>query len=210
MVYELDYMSGRLVKAFAFGEPPVRDDFEGIEVRDGIVWLMTSDGKLLAGREGANGESVDFEQFEMGLRDVCELEGLSKDATGKSLVLLCKEERRDKSLQMFYWNPDSGEKSRIDLPEKDIEGAVGRKDVNPSGIAVSTGTGNFIAVAARQRVVFELAADGRFVDVIMRLERRRHRQAEGIAITADGRLLIADEAGKDSATLTVYRMSHGE
>ena len=117
VVYELDYTSGRLVKAFAFGKPPVRDDFEGIELRDGTVWLMTSDGRLLAGREGANGESVDFEQFEMGLREVCELEGLSKDASGKSLVLLCKEKRRDEALQMFYWNPDSGEKSRIELPE---------------------------------------------------------------------------------------------
>ncbi len=210
VVYELDYTSGRLVKAFAFGEPPVRDDFEGIEVRDGTVWLMTSDGKLLAGREGANGESVEFEQFEMGLRDVCELEGLSKDASGRSLILLCKEARGDKVLQMFSWDPDSGEKSRIDLPEEDIEAAAGRKDVTPSGIAISTASGNFLVVAARQYLVFELAGDGSFVDVIMQLERERHRQAEGIAMTADGRLLIADEAGRGNATLAVYRMSHGE
>jgi len=38
----------------------------------------------------------------------------------------------------------------------------------------------------------------------MRLDKKRHRQAEGIAVTQDGLLIIADEAGKGRARLSVY------
>jgi len=210
VVYELDYADGRLVKAFAFGEPPVRDDFEGITVRNGMVWLMTSDGRLLAGPEGGNGENVNFEQYDTGLRNTCELEGMSTDASGASLTLICKEERDDKDLQLFVWNPDADTKQRFELPEREIEKAVDEKEISPSGIEVSSRTGNYIVVAARQHVIFELTADGRFAGGIMRLDKARHRQAEGIAMTADGRLLIADEAGGGRARLTVYRTGNGE
>jgi hypothetical protein len=46
-------------------------------------------------------------------------------------------------------------------------------------------------------------------DVIMRLDAERHRQAEGIEITRDGRLLIADEGGRGRARLAVYRLDNG-
>jgi uncharacterized protein YjiK len=210
VVYELDYTDGHLVKAFAFGDPPVRDDFEGIAVRNGVVWLMTSDGRLLAGPEGGNGDSVGFEQYDTGLRRTCELEGMSTDASGRSLALICKEERGDKDLQVFVWNPDTDEKHRFELPEREIEDAADEKEISPSGIEVSTRTGNYLVVAARQNLVFELAADGRFSGVIMRLDKDRHRQAEGITMTADGRLLIADEAGGGRARLAVYRTGNGE
>jgi len=38
IVYEIDFENGRLVKAFAFGDPGIRGDFEGIEVLDDRVW----------------------------------------------------------------------------------------------------------------------------------------------------------------------------
>lgn len=210
VVYEIDYDDGHLVKAFAFGNRPVRGDFEGIAVRNDTVWLMTSDGTLLAGREGMNGESVDFEEFDTGLEHTCELEGLTVGADEQSLVLICKEERRKKDLQFFLWDPDSGDKDRIDLQEKKMEEAADRKDLNPSGIAVDPRSGQYVVVAAKQNIVLGVATDGSFTDVIMRLDERRHRQAEGIAITQDGRVLIADEAGNGRARLAVYRRDHRE
>lgn len=210
VVYEIDYTDGGLVRAFAFGDPPVRADFEGIAVRDGTVWLMTSDGRLLAGPEGEDGEHVRYESFDAELRNTCELEGLSTDREGELLILICKEMRADRDLQMFAWNPDTGERQRFELPERDIGKAADKNAVNPSGIEVAADTGGFVVVAARQHVVFELSAEGRFTGAIMRLDKSRHRQAEGIAMTADGRLLIADEAGNGRARLAVYRSRHRE
>jgi len=210
VVYEIDYEDGHLVKAFAFGDTPVRGDFEGIAVRNGVVWLMTSDGELLAAAEGENGESVEFNRFDTGLKRTCELEGLTVSADSQSLLLICKEERREKKLQIFAWNPDSDETVHIDLQESKMEDAAGENDVNPSGIAVDPASGRFMVVAARQNIVLDLEADGSFAGVIMRLDDNRHRQAEGIAVTQDGRLLIADEAGNGRARLAVYRRDIGE
>lgn len=209
VVYEIDYNDGHLVKAFAFGNPPLRGDFEGIAVRDNIVWLMTSDGTLLAAAEGDNGESMSYQSYDTGLGNTCELEGLTVGGAERSLVLICKEARRNADLQIFVWNPDTGNKDRIDLQEKKMADAAGEKDINPSGIAVDPDSGQYIVVAARQNVVLGLLADGSLAGVIMRLDSKRHRQAEGIAITQDGRVLIADEAGNGRARLAVYRMDHG-
>ena len=209
VVYEIDYDDGHLVKAFAFGNPPLRGDFEGITVRDNIVWLMTSDGTLLAAAEGDNGESMSYQSYDTGLGNTCELEGLTVGGAERSLVLICKEARRNADLQIFVWNPDTGNKDRIDLQEKKMADAAGEKDINPSGIAVDPDSGQYNVVAARQNVVLGLLADGSLAGVIMRLDSKRHRQAEGIAITQDGRVLIADEAGNGRARLAVYRMDHG-
>ena len=88
--------------------------------------------------------------------------------------------------------------------------AAGDNEINPSGIAVDPESGQYVVIAARQKVVMGLETDGSFSGVIMHLDNNRHRQAEGIAITQDGRVLIADEAGNGRARLAVYRMDHGE
>ena len=91
IVYEIDYENGHLVKAFAFGDPVIPGDFEGIAVLDGRVWIMTSDGQLFSAVEGADGERVEFQEFDTGLGRYCELEGLGQDRVNSSLLLACKE-----------------------------------------------------------------------------------------------------------------------
>jgi uncharacterized protein YjiK len=204
VVYEVDYQAGRLVKSFAFGKPVVRGDFEGIAVLDDRVWLMTSDGDLYSAPEGANGEQVDFERFGTGLGRECELEGLASLSAPGSLALLCKEGRDRKKLRIHVWTPGQGITREIRLPEKAMEDAIGKKRVRPSGLEVDPVTGDWVIVVAAQRAVFRIGSDGEYRDVIMRLDAERHRQAEGIAITADNRLLIADEGGRGRARLAVY------
>lgn len=46
VIYELNYVDGKLVRAFAFGEPPLRGDFEGIAWLNERVYLVTSEGML--------------------------------------------------------------------------------------------------------------------------------------------------------------------
>lgn len=204
MVYEIDYTSGGLVKVFAFGRPVERGDFEGIAVLDGRVWLMTSDGDLYVGDEGGNGEQVAFERYETDIGKECELEGLVADPVDQVLLLVCKDGRKKKRLRVHRWSPVDGHLDDFKLPEKDMEDAVGRKKVRPSGIAIDPDSGDLLVVTAGQYAIFRIDRDGELIDVIMRLDPRRHRQAEGIAITGDGRLLIADEGGKGRARLAVY------
>jgi uncharacterized protein YjiK len=204
IVYEVDYEAGRLVKSFALGRPVERGDFEGIAVLAGRVWLMTSDGALYSAPEGKSGEQVAFERVETGIGRECELEGLASISSPPTLALLCKDGRKRKKLRIHRWEPGKGITDEIELPEKAMEAAIGKKKIRPSGLELDPATGDWIVLVAAQRAVFRVAADGEFRGVIMRLDADRHRQAEGIAITADGRLLIADEGGRGRARLAVY------
>lgn len=209
VVYELDYDAGGIIKAFAFGEPAVRGDFEGIAVLAGQVWLMTSDGDLLVAEEGEDGDAVDYERFETGLGEDCELEGLTELVGDDALLLVCKDGRDRKKLRMTTWRRGDGVIDETKLPEKDMERSIDSKRVSPSGVAIRPGSDERIVVAGIQHAVFGIGPDGALNRVIMRLDTSRHRQAEGIALTRDGRLLIADEGGQGRARLAVYRWDNG-
>jgi uncharacterized protein YjiK len=210
VVYELDYDNGRMVKAFAYGDPAVRADFEGIAVLAGRVWLMTSDGDLYVADEGEDGEVVAYQLFETGIGDDCELEGLATLADEGSLLLACKSGRDRKKLRLYTWHPDEGLLDETRLPEKQMEDAIDEKRVRPTGITVRPGSDERIVLTGIQHAIFGIDRDGELIDVIMRLDTARHRQAEGIELTRDGRLLIADEGGKGRGRLAVYPLEDGE
>jgi len=208
IVYEIDYEKGAVTKTFALGSPVARDDFEGIAVVDETVWLMTSDGRLFASPEGNDGEHVTFVQYDTGAGDYCELEGLAADQQSQALLLACKQtvSARDelKVFQVPLADGRPADLTATDIPEASIAARIGRKHVRPSGIAIDPGSGNWVLVAANHAALITVASDGALIDAIILPGKRRHRQAEGIAITADGRLVIADEGGDGRARLAVY------
>ncbi len=209
VVYELDYEDGRIVKSFAFGDPVMRGDFEGIAVLQGKVWIMTSDGMLFAATEGADGRTVNYEKFATGHGDYCELEGLAQDRAANTLLLACKETHSENdSLMAFEWlvSPKGIEFSRsIILPGQAIAERIGKKRFNPSGVAIDPANRDWLMVAARQKALLRLTADGGLSEAIILPEKDRHRQAEGIEMTRDGYMLIADEGGDGRARLAGYR-----
>lgn len=208
VVYELDYQEGKIIKSFAFGDPVVRGDFEGIAVLDDTVWLMTSDGLLFAAKEGPDGRSVRYRKFDTGHGDYCELEGLAQDRAAATLMLACKEAKSKKNeLMIFVWSVsnDGIEHVRdVTVPERSITGIIDKKRISPSGIALDPQTGDWVVVAARQDALFRLTANGALSKAIILEKKGRHKQAEGIEITRDGRMLIADEGGDGRGRLAVY------
>lgn len=209
IVYELDYEQGRLVKAFAMGDPTVRGDFEGIAARDGRVWLVTSDGVILESAEGEDGQRVAYETHRTGAGRSCEIEGLAHRRAEGVLLLLCKQLRRDaelESLAVFSWSIADRKLlpgQTVLLPEERILAELQRDRLRPSGIAIDERSGNMLIVASRPGAVIELAFDGA-VSAAPLASGDRHRQPEGIEILPDGRLLIADEGAGRRARLAVY------
>ena len=59
-VFEVDYRTGLIIKRFALGPDPVTEDFEAIAVRDSVVMLFTSKGRVFEFAEGDNGQTVPF------------------------------------------------------------------------------------------------------------------------------------------------------
>jgi len=209
IIYELDWDSGRLVKAFALGDPVLREDFEGIAIVAGRFYMVTSGGDFYESAEGRDGEQLDYERYSTGLGERCEIEGLAATRGGDRLLIACKEPRGGHAeIEIHAWSPESrrllpGE--MLTLPLADILPSVGATRLNPSGIVVVPENGNLLIVAARQRALVELSPDGRVLAALPLPLAHRHRQPEGIELATDGRLLVADEGGSHKARLAVYQ-----
>ena len=210
VVYEIDYDKGKLVKAFALGDPVARADFEGIAIVDDLVYITTSTGRIFLAAEGADGQRVSFDTYQTGYGEFCEIEGLVQSDDSRHLFFLCKGVRdREKleSLMLFAWSVD--ERVRADdlsvaLPEQEIMKALDKNRFDPSGVTIDRATGNFVIVAARQRAIVEVSPGGELIHAREFPLSVRHRQAEGVELASEGRILVSDEGGSKKGRLAVY------
>jgi uncharacterized protein YjiK len=214
VIYQIDFTTGQLVKAFAVGKPVLRGDFEGIAYLNESLFLVTSNGVIFKVREGANGDRVAHEKIRTGLGKQCEIEGLAQDPVAGYLLLVCKKVRKKadiSTLSVFIWRPGEDHvdpDERIELPVTEILASLGTDDFNPSGIVVDPSTGSIFIVAARQHAVVSIDRQGGFVGAMLLSPAKWHRQAEGIEMSMAAQLIIADEGGKSRARLTVYDKFH--
>ena len=211
IVYELDYDDGGIVKKFALGKPVVKGDFEGIAVVDDLVYLTTSSGRVYVAAEGADGQRVTFDNFDTELGEYCEIEGLVQSTDNTRLYFLCKKVRkkyRANGLRIFAWDIAARKmlpEESITLPERDIVQRMSVDRFSPTGVTIDEHSGNRIIIASRQRILVEVSASGELVNARHIPLETRHRQAEGIELANDGRLLIADEGGTHRGRLAVYQ-----
>lgn len=216
VIYELDYRRGSIVKAFALGDPVVRGDFEGIAFLDDKLYLVNSKGTIYEAAEGGDGDRMLYKTFKTDLGKRCEIEGLAQDVQAGTLLLACKKSHSkggDDGMFISVWSPSTGkvlDEREITIPVREIERKLGAKSINPSGIAIDPDTTNLYAIAAKQRAMVEMKPNGELIDAIILPLADRHRQAEGIEITTDGLLLLADEGGNKKARLGVYSPGHNE
>jgi len=79
----------------------------------------------------------------------------------------------------------------------------------PSGIETNPSTGTFFIIAARGNAIIEISSEGEIIGKAL-LKREIHNQPEGITLTPDLSLIIADEGGSKRATLTKYPLLEEE
>ncbi len=211
IVYELDYRKERLIKAFAFGDKTVRADFEGIAIVGDEFYMVTSGGDLYRAHEGDDGERVPYRIYRTGLAKRCEVEGLAHDIDQKRLLLACKEPKSatlEQSIAIFAWSLQQQqivEAATIMIEQAAIVERLPGKHFNPSGIEVDRTTGHLLLVAARQRAIAEIDAEGNVIVAFELPLASRHRQPEAITLTGNNDLVLGDEGGKKKARLAVYR-----
>ena len=209
IIYQLDYRTGAVIKAFSLGMPPVPGDFEGIAIVGPRFFLVTSTGRLYETREGADGAAVPYEVSHTGLGAKCELEGLAYDPTDQALVVGCKRPSaralRD-AVTLFRLRVDR--RATAALPDVSIPIAsavreTGDKAFHPSAVEREPRTGNYVIVAGPQRAIIEVTPAGEVV-AARSLPRSLHRQPEGLTFLGDSAILVADEGGNGAGTLTLY------
>jgi uncharacterized protein YjiK len=202
---ELDPARGALVKDFALGEAWQTGDFEGLAIApDGSFWLATSRGRLLHFPEGGDGERVAFEEFDVGLREICEIEGLAYLPAEESLILACKQNHARAmrhTLSLYLWSPAGGLRQWIAVPEAEITAAAGVRRFHPSSVEYDAASGRVLLLSANDNALAELTRDGALLTA---RALGGHVQAEGMAVLADGALAIADEGAGGQASLSIY------
>ena len=206
-IYEIDYRRGVVVKHFDVGSTPLAGDFEAIAIAGTRIFLVTSDGSVYELTEGADGERVPFRMSRTDLPGCREVEGATYDPDTASLVLACKSPAKGggDALLLLEWAVDgqSPARRRVAVPLEALRarGFTGKR-FSASDIARRPDNGNLVLVAGPERGYAEITPAGDVV--VARMLPKRHPQPEGVAVTADGLLLVADEGAKGRGSLTVY------
>jgi uncharacterized protein YjiK len=206
VIYEVDLQTGRATRGFSLGDRAVRADFEGLAVVGDRFFLIASTGILYEFREAPPESSTQYRETDTGLGRWCEAEGLVHDPQDSTLLVACKTSSPSETEVVVHrlpLDPSRGALDPIRISKERIRAMGGKKDFNPSGVAVDPDTGHLVLVAARQEVLVEATLDGEVVSVV-RLSKSRHPQPEGVEFAPGGLLLIADEKNGNDARLTVY------
>jgi hypothetical protein len=130
------------------------------------------------------------------------------DSAQGVVVLPCKNVRtRNLKDQMvlYRWRLEGGDSALgpITIPLRQVIGSNSWKELHPSDISVDPTTGNYVLIAAQENALIEITPLG---DVVRTIPLPgKHRQAEGVALTPDGILIVGDEATTRPASLTLYR-----
>lgn len=209
VIHVLNYAGGGIEKSFALGTQPVRDDFEGITWADGDLVLSNSKGQLYFTEEGSDGESVSYTKLDTELASLCEFEGLDFDSEARVFLLPCKQVLNAESagLRVIAWSIDDNQRRpELDLlvAKEDLEAATGKKRFPASGIARHPDTRLWVVTSAQRSYLLETDSAGQHLTAIPLPPKFKHVQTEGIAMTADGQLLLSDEGQQGRARLTVY------
>lgn len=205
-IYRIDVRDGSVDRGFEIGDRTIHDDFEGLAVAGERFFLVSSRGLLYEFREAPEGDRTPARITDTGLGSACEIEGLAYHPALDALLLACKTlappaaEVRIHVLPLAAGAPPA---PPIRVPWSAFAARGHGGEVSPSAVEVDPATGSLLLLAARQELLFEVSLEGELLDLVP-LSRRRHPQPEGLALDADGRLFVGDEADGGKARLTVY------
>lgn len=197
-IYEIDIRSGAVRGYVSLGRPPLTGDFEAVLAREGAVALVTSGGLVFEARTGPRRGPLRYKMFDTGLGGVCEVEGAA-DADG-GYLLACKRSKR--RLVIYKWSKASGAAKIVDMK---LARAVPNPDEFRAADLVSDKkTGTLLVLDSAAGAILELSMRGEPAGY-WRLG-GNHPQAEGLALLANGDILVADEgeAGLGGGSLTLY------
>jgi hypothetical protein len=207
-VFVIDPMRGVITKSFFVGDRGMTADFEAIAVSGDRFFLLTSNGDIYEFAEGGENEVVPFTKHVTGLGEQCEFEALEVEPRTRAFILGCKNiSRRSErnQLLLFRWlkqDGGAGSVTRISVPLADAIGTNDWKALSPSDMTIDPSTGNYILITGPEKALIEITPQGAVVQS-MPLP-GDPQQPEGVALTRNGLLIIADEAVSRDGDITIY------
>jgi uncharacterized protein YjiK len=208
-------------------------DFEGIEFVGDTLWAMKSNGRLFKIWHYQK-TPFEFRPYRIeNLRKADNIEGLCLDAQNNRLLLAAKGEKTDlttaRSIYAFdLQNPQLTVTKLFDIKLTDFQAFLQAQkqskqyakltddyitsvktvgfEFGPSGIALHPLSGHIYVLSSINKVLLVLNPSGKILDMV-KLDKTRFAQPEGICFDKAGTLYIANEAkeGK-AANLMAFKM----
>jgi uncharacterized protein YjiK len=207
-ITELSTQSGQILGTFQLGAKPRRADYEGIAVVDSTGYLVTSDGLLhefAIPKSGQRSAVLEFTVIHTPIGRACEVEGITYDAPNRVLLIACKHMKPSSRTAIFRWSPEERRMAtpdRIQLDDSAIPKGLPAGELTPSTIDVDPTSGDWVFISSPNQLMAVGGSDGR-LRATSRIS-KKHRQPEGLAISADRTIYVADEGGKGNSTITIY------
>jgi len=226
IVFKINKKDGTLEEKFKFWK---NGDYEGIEMVDNNIYVVKSTGTIYEIINwGQTTQKVN--KFNTFLKKENDVEGLAYDAKSHSLLIACKglpatgESFEVARLKKVIYSFDLNTKElsfdprfEINLSnihdflktcplEKNIEKLISffQPDQNltfsPSAIAIHPISGHIYILSSSKKIIIVLNAEGSIIH-IDRLNKKVHRQPEGLTFDKDGTLYLSNEGKKGKACI---------
>lgn len=216
-LYFINKRTGDLENEIDFGK---NRDYEGVETVGDEVFVVESDGELYRVQR-IDTEDQDTDNFENKLGRKYDVEGLTYDSHREELLIACKgkpgsKDRYENMRAIYSFDLDTKgySKEPVYLIDRDeIEeyfdtnlknngfGASLRALIDPdsaldafgpSGIAIHPTTGHLFIISSVGKLLVVLNQNGT-IEHVEPLDKKIHRQPEGICFDPDGTLYISNE-----------------
>jgi uncharacterized protein YjiK len=166
-------------------------DYEGIEVVEDEIFIMKSNGKIKGFKIGSGEER----KIDCTYKNVKEYEGLAYNPISKSLLLVTKEQEKDKNDKktIFSYSLEKRVFSKSITIINDMTiGSDGKKTFAPSGISIHPLTGELYIISSHGKKLLILSPTGEKM-ALFDLDEKNFIQPEGICFTPNGDLYISSE-----------------
>lgn len=193
-------------------------DYEGVEVVDGVIWTIQSNG-VLSKIPMSKGHEVESEQFETMLSESDDIEALGYDPVDKVLLIGCKENSgtfsygADHMRFVFPADPETGTWETVSpyLTIDPVELAEFKGEEKPmkfrtSGIAVHPTRSEIYLISAVDNRLLVLDRETKEILFFKKLKSKSFKQAEGICFTPEGTMYISNEGAGGDANILEFEM----
>jgi uncharacterized protein YjiK len=215
-VYTLNPSTGKIIDVKKCWK---KGDFEGIEVVDGYVFVLKSNGNLYRSPLGDICEEK-TDKIDLGFDKEMNFEGLGYDPFKKTLLIVAKRSEYAKEKEVYclpigdllaigqpcYVISEEVLKERLMKNKKSWSEKMAHKmsySFNPSGIAVHPENGDIYILSSPVHQLLLLTKNWK-IKKILQLDSGLFKQPEGICFDNDLNLYIGNEARKGKAKILKF------
>lgn len=194
--YKISLNKNNEIKKWRFDK---KHDYEDLVLHDSIFYVLISNGDIESLQ--FTGDSIISNKFLFpdASKKTNEFESLYFDDSLKQLVLLCKDCEGDskKTLSAWGYNIDSQyyTPSVLTIDVQPVTEKLGKQKMKlkPSATAINPVTNELYILSSINHLLIVTDRAGKFKEVF-ELDPAIYKQAEGIAFTPDGDMIISNES----------------